>query len=159
MRRFVTLLAVSVTVVLVLGGVVSAVRLGSASAVAQESLTLIEHASNETVVDLADEGDSVGDTLVFSNELYDADDANEVGESQGSCVRTVVGEAWECTFTNTLENGALVVQGRFLDSGEGSFAITGGTGEYSGASGEMTLTAAETSTAESPKWRFDFAIN
>ena len=159
MRGLVRLLAVTVAMVLLLGGALAAMRLGTAPAVAQESLTLVEHASNETVVDLADEGDSVGDTLVFSNELYDADDAEEVGSTQGSCVRTVVGEAWECTWTNTLADGAIVVQGQFLDSGEGHFAITGGTGKYSGATGEMTLTAAETSTAESPKWKFEFEIN
>jgi hypothetical protein len=145
-------------VVLLLIGVLAADRLGTAPAAAKESLTLIEHASNETVVDLADEGDTVGDTLVFSNELYDDTNANLVGTSQGSCVRTVVGESWECTFTNTMEHGSLVVVGTFYDAGTGTFAITGGTGDYTGASGQMSLTAAESSTAESPEWEFVFEI-
>ena len=58
-----------------------------------------------------------------------------------------------------MENGSLVVEGPFEESGNGTFAITGGTGEYSGATGQMTLTAAEGSTADSPKWQFVFDIN
>ena len=159
MRRLVTLLAVSAVAVLVFAGALSMVRLGTAPAAAKESLTLIEHVTNETVVDLGDEGDTVGDMLVFNNELYDDQDATLVGNSNGSCIRTAVGELWECTFTNTMEQGALVVVGPFHDSGRGSFAITGGTGEYSSATGQMTLTAAENSTEDSPKWQFVFEIN
>ena len=158
MRKLVTLLAAAVAV-LVLGGALSMIRLGTAPAAAKESLTLIEHVTDETVVDLGDEGDTVGDTLVFNNELYDDTDANQVGSTNGSCIRTAVGKLWECTFTSTTENGSLVVEGPFEESGRGTFAITGGTGDYSGATGQMTLTAADDSTAESPKWKFDFEIN
>ena len=160
MRRLVTLLAVSAVAVLVLAGALSLIRLGTAPAAAKESLTLIEHVTNETVVDLGGEGDTVGDTLVFHNELYDDKDVNLVGTTNGSCIRTSVGEQlWECTFTNSMEHGSLVVEGSFHDSGRGSFAITGGTGEYSSATGQMGLTPAEESTADSPKWQFVFEIN
>jgi hypothetical protein len=159
MRRVVPLLAVSAVAILVLAGGLSMIRLGTAPAAAQETLTLIEHVSNEVLVDIGDEGDTAGDLLVFNNELYDDTDANLVGNSNGSCIRTAVGELWECTFTNTMEHGALVVTGPFHDSGRGTFAITGGTGDYSGATGQMNLTAAEGSTADSPKWQFVFEIN
>jgi len=158
MRKLVTLLAAAVAI-LVLGGALSMIRLGTAPAAAKESLTLIEHVTSETVVDLGEKGDTVGDTLVFNNELYDDTDANQVGNTNGSCIRTAVGKLWECTFTSTTENGSLVVEGPFEESGRGTFAITGGTGDYSGASGQMTLTAADDSSAESPKWKFDFEIN
>jgi allene oxide cyclase len=159
MRRLVTVIAVSAVAVLVFAASLSMTRLGTAPVAAKESLTLIEHVTSEEVVDLGDEGDTVGDTLVFNNELYDDKDANLVGSSNGSCIRTAVGKLWECTFTNSMENGSLVVEGPFEDSGTGTFAITGGTGDYSGASGQMTLTAAEDSTADSPKWQFAFEIN
>ena len=159
MRKSVTLLIVSAVAVLVLAGALSLIRLETAPAAAKESLTLIEHVTNETVVDLGDKGDAVGDTLVFNNELYDDKDANLVGNSNGSCIRTTVGELWECTFTNTMEHGSLVVVGPFHDSGRGTFAITGGTGEYSDATGQMILTTAEESTEDSPKWQFVFEIN
>jgi hypothetical protein len=159
MRRLVTLLVVSAVAVLVFAGSLSMIRLGTAPAAAKESLTVIEHVTDETVVDLGDEGDTVGDTLVFNNELYDDTDANLIGNTNGSCIRTAVGKLWECTFTSTMENGSLVVEGPFEESGTGTFAITGGTGDYSGASGQMTLTAADDSTADSPKWQFVFEIN
>jgi allene oxide cyclase len=159
MRKFVPLLSLSAAIVLILVGILGTGRFAATPAAAQETLTLIEHASNETVVDLAEEGDSVGDTLVFHNELYDSTDVNLVGTSSGSCVRTEVGLSWSCTFTNSMEHGSLVVVGTFYDSGQGLFAITGGTGEFSSATGQMSLTTAEGSTAASPKWKFDFEIN
>jgi hypothetical protein len=157
MARNTALLAVAATLALLLGGIFTSIR-GGVPAAAQETLVLIEHVTDEQVVDLSDEGDSVGDTLVFSNELYDDQNVSLVGRSHGSCMRTVVGESWDCTFTNTLENGSLVVTGPFYDDGTGAFAITGGTGDYAGASGQMSLTAAESSTAESPQWEFAFEI-
>ncbi len=157
MARNTALLAVAATLALLLGGLFTSVR-GGVPAAAQETLVLIEHVTDEQVVDLSDEGDSVGDTLVFSNELYDDRNVNLVGRSEGSCVRTVVGVSWYCTFTNAMEHGSLVVTGPFYDEGQGGFAITGGTGEYAGASGQMSLTAAEGSTAESPQWEFTFEI-
>jgi allene oxide cyclase len=159
MYRLVSLIAVSAVAVLVFAAALSMDRSGTAPVAAKESLTLIEHVTSEEVVDLGGEGDTVGDTLVFNNELYDDQDANLVGTTNGSCIRTAVGKLWECTFTSTIENGSLVVEGPFEDSGTGTFAITGGTGDYSGATGEMTLTAADDSTAESPKWQFVFEIN
>jgi len=159
MRRSVIFLAVSAVVVLVFASTLSLVRLGTAPAAAKESLTVIEHVTHETVVDLGEKGDTVGDTLVFNNDLYDDKDANQIGNTNGSCIRTAVGKLWECTFTSTVENGSLVVEGPFEESGAGTFAITGGTGEYSGATGQMTLTAAADSTTDSPKWQFVFEIN
>ena len=159
MRKLVSLLTAVAVALLVLAGALALIRPETAPAAAKESLTLIEHVTNETVVELGDEGDTVGDMLVFNNELYDDKDANLVGNSNGSCIRTTVGELWECAFTNTMEHGSLVVVGPFHDSGMGTFAITGGTGEYSDATGEMALTAAEESTEDSPKWKFVFEIN
>jgi hypothetical protein len=158
MRRVITLLTVSAVAVLVLAAGLSMVRLGTSPAAAKTSLMVTERVTNETVVDLGTEGDSVGDTLVFHNDLYDDRDANLIGTTNGSCIRTMVGELWECTFTTTMEHGSLVVEGPFHDSGRGAFAITGGTGEYSTATGTMSLSAAEDSAADSPKWQFVFEI-
>jgi len=92
MRRLVTLLAVSAVAVLIFAGSLSMIRLGTAPAAAKESLTVIEHVTDETVVDLGEKGDTVGDTLVFNNDLYDETDANQVGNTNGSCIRTAVGK-------------------------------------------------------------------
>jgi allene oxide cyclase-like protein len=123
------------------------------SARADETITVIEHATTDTTVDLGAKGDSVGDTLVFANDVFDAQDANKVGTDQGSCVRTVVGKAWECTWTVFLPDGQIVVEGPFYDSGDSTLAITGGSGKYSGATGEMTLKARDNGA------EYEFAYN
>jgi hypothetical protein len=122
---------------------------------AQETFTVIEHATTNTVVDLGDEGDSIGDTLTWGNELYDDQNANVVGSSSGTCWRTHPGKTWECTWTNSLEDGSIVVQGPFNDTGDSTLAITGGTGKYNGASGEMTLHARDGGT----EYEFTFNLN
>jgi hypothetical protein len=51
----------------------------------------------------------------------------------------VPGQAWECFWTLSLDKGQLTVEGPFYDSGDSVLAITGGTGEFAGALGEMAL--------------------
>lgn len=157
MRRVLSLLALSTVIaaLLVTGGLATGL-LSVASTAAQQEIVVIEHASSDAVVDLGEEGDSVGDTLVFSNEVYDSDDANVVGSDQGSCTRTKKGEAWECSWTVSLADGGIVVQGAVYDDGRDStLAITGGTGSYSGASGEMDLKSRD----GGEKYEFTFRLN
>jgi hypothetical protein len=149
-------IAVAAASVLSLGVAAGAFALQSTPQVGmgEPTLVVIENAVSDTVVDLGPEGDSLGDTLAFSNPLSDEAEANLVGHSQGTCTRVEVGVAWECTWTNVLENGSLVVQGPFLDAGESMLAITGGTGDYAGATGQMRLHALEGGT----KYEFAFDV-
>ena len=105
------------------------------------TIHVIEHATSDTVVDNAPAGDSVGDTLGFGNSVYDASDATVVGSDGGQCVRTVPGTSWECIWTTSLKNGQITVEGPFLDAGDSTLAITGGTGAYRKARGTMDLHA------------------
>jgi hypothetical protein len=107
----------------------------------QKEFTLVERAASDTVTDLGAKGDSVGDLLTFANELYDQANAKKVGSDNGWCIRTAAGKAWECTWTTTLEDGQITVQGPFYDGGDSVLAVTGGTGRYSKARGEMKLHA------------------
>jgi Allene oxide cyclase len=113
---------------------------GQAVAEPQE-LKMIEHATTDAVTDTGDKGDSAGDILTFANEVFDADDKNKIGNDQGICFRTVVGKAWECFWTLTLDKGQLTVEGPFFDNGDSVLAVTGGTGEFAGATGDMELSA------------------
>ena len=104
------------------------------------AFTVVEHADTDTVIDAGATGDSIGDSLAFGNPVFDAQDATQVGRDEGVCFRTNPGVAWECTWTTILADGSLVVQGPFNDDGSDSIlAVTGGTGAYDGASGQMTL--------------------
>ena len=106
-----------------------------------KTIRVVERATTDTSVDLGATGDSIGDSLAFGNELFDRDNRTKVGTNQGSCVRTVPGTAYECTWTNSLAKGQITVQGPFLDAGDSVLAITGGTGAYRKARGTMDLHA------------------
>lgn len=110
-------------------------------AAADETLTLVERATSDTVTDLGAKGDSAGDILTFANEVFDKDNANKVGSDNGWCARTVVGKAWECIWTLTLAEGQITVEGPFYDAADSALAVTGGTGEYAEASGTLALHA------------------
>jgi allene oxide cyclase len=106
-----------------------------------QMLKLVEHATTDTVTDTGDEDDSVGDILTFANPVFDEANKTQLGSDNGWCVRTVVGTAWECFWTLTLKDGQITVEGPYLDASDSTLAITGGTGAYAGAKGEMILHA------------------
>jgi allene oxide cyclase len=136
-------------------GVGGLIATGASAAESQE-IKLVEHATTDAVTDTGAPGDSAGDILTFSNEVYDADDKNKVGSDQGICFRTVPGKAWECFWTLALDKGQLTVEGPFLDKGDSVLAITGGTGEYAGAQGEMALS--DVSGGKGEKYSFTYRI-
>ena len=106
-----------------------------------EQLVVVERATTDAVLDTGAKGDSAGDILTFSNEVYDQANGTKVGTDNGWCIRTVVGKAWECFWTTSLAKGQITVEGPFLDAGDSVLAVTGGTGEYANARGEMALHA------------------
>src|SRR5574341_1012454 len=112
---------------------------GCSSGPTVTSIHVIEHATTDTVTDVGDAGDSVGDLLTFANEVYDENNETQVGMDSGFCIRTVAGESWECFWTLYLDDGQITVHGPFYDSGVSVLAITGGTGIYGNAQGEMRL--------------------
>jgi hypothetical protein len=113
----------------------------SAQPGAAEDITLVERATTDAVLDTGAKGDSAGDILTFANELYDAENKNKIGDNNGWCIRTVVGKAWECFWTLSLQDGQISVAGPFTDGKDSVLAITGGTGKYQNARGEMALHA------------------
>lgn len=88
-------------------------------------------------IDTGKPGDSPGDILVFDQPLLDAD-RQVIGSNSGSCIRTRTGHSLQCQWTLTLEEGTIQVAGREFDRGSSAISITGGTGEYTGITGNMT---------------------
>jgi hypothetical protein len=120
-----------------------------------QTLVVVERATTDTYVDLGAAGDSIGDTLGFGNDIYDATNDHVIGRDEGFCYRTNPGLAWECTYTTILADGALTVQGPFYDDlRDSELSITGGTGRFWGARGELTLHARDALGTE-----FDFTFH
>jgi allene oxide cyclase len=77
--------------------------------------------------------------LGLAHPVFDEANKTKVGSDQGYCIRTVPGKAWECLWTLTVKDGQITVEGPFLDAGDSVLAITGGTGKYAAARGQMKL--------------------
>ena len=105
------------------------------------TVQVVEHAVTDTVIHAGKSNDALGDQLVFGNPVYDRANRRRVGSDQGHCVRTIVGKSWECFWTLILIGGQITVEGPYDDAGDSVLAITGGTGLYNGARGEMGLHA------------------
>ena len=119
-----------------------------ANALAQSTIAVVERATTDAVTDLGAKGDSAGDLLTFSNEIYDAGNEKKIGSDNGWCIRTVAGKAWECFWTISLPKGQITVQGPFYDASDSVLAVTGGTGSYTHARGQMTLHARDEKGSE-----------
>ena len=103
------------------------------------TIHVVEHAITDTEVPSKD---ALGNQLVFHNPVFDAVDKKLVGHDNGDCVRTVVGQVWECFWTVFLPDGQITVEGPYYDNGTDSMlAITGGTGAYQAIRGQMRLHA------------------
>jgi allene oxide cyclase len=153
MKRVLSVVVLLGGLALIFGAVATgaAQRSGSRDA---KTITVIEHATTDATTDTGATGDSAGDILTFANDVFDADDRRKVGTDQGYCVRAVAGGSYECTWTVFLEGGQIVVSGPFFDKKPSTLAITGGTGRYAKARGEMGLTA----LANGTKFRFTYRL-
>lgn len=134
-RRIITIGAAFAILVIAAGSVAASDRREGG-----RSFTVVERAETDTVIDLGTPGDGMGDQLVFGNPVFDRTNTKATGRDEGVCFRTNPGLSWECTWTTILDHGSLTVQGPFYDDGRDSkLAITGGTGIYRNARGQMTL--------------------
>ncbi len=93
-----------------------------------------DHAADYT--DVGEIGDSSGDILTFDQPLLNQQ-GERIGNNSGTCIRTRVDHSFQCQWTLTMANGSIQVAGREFDQGASSIAIVGGTGQYSGISGQM----------------------
>lgn len=109
-----------------------------------QQIHVVEHAITDTVGDVPPKGDSLGDVLAFHNPVFDPSDAHQVGHDNGNCIRTVTGSngVWECFWTVFLDGGQITIEGPYYTNGTDSIlAVTGGTGVYMTARGQMRLHA------------------
>ena len=111
-------------------------------------LRLVATEVQSTFLDLGDPDFSQGDQFVFSNDLLRK--GKKIGEDGGMCLvtrLTAEGAAtFKCVGSNVLPGGQITVQG-IVTYGPGEevksepyfFAITGGTGRYKTARGQVKI--------------------
>jgi allene oxide cyclase len=146
MKKSLVLMAVAALLVGALAGAFFTLHTATPTAQAngQKVIHVIEHAITDTVGD-ADNGtpspDALGNVLAFHNPVFDAADKHQVGTDNGYCIRTTPGVAWECNWTIFLKEGQITVEGPYYDNPkhDSLLAITGGTGIYLQAQGQMLL--------------------
>jgi hypothetical protein len=111
------------------------------AASAGERLHVIEHVVDEVTTHVAAGGkdDARADLLTFANTIFDSTNKTQLGTDHGWCIRVVVGKSWECFWTLLLKEGRITVEGPFYDTGDSVLVITGGSGKYAGAKGQMML--------------------
>jgi allene oxide cyclase len=143
MRRALAILVVAIAAAVALSitaGARPSSKPASKSA-STHTLHVVERATTDTPVDLGAHGDSTGDLLTFHNQVFDGTNARRVGTDLGHCVRIVPGESFDCEWTLFLPQGQITVYGPFFDKGDSVLAITGGTGAFRRARGQMRLHA------------------
>jgi hypothetical protein len=138
-------LALVVAVVAATG--TGATLLATAPAAADQTLRLTTIAGQNTDLDLGEPGFSTGDTQVFVDDVQRG--GRSVGSSVGSCTIASLAETRlvvHCVATLRFDDAtSITAQGVNVENpqeGPGSFrwAVTGGTGRYRGAGGELVGT-------------------
>ncbi|HEY1567288.1 MAG TPA: allene oxide cyclase family protein [Solirubrobacteraceae bacterium] len=113
---------------------------GKTSHASGKTVHVIEHAITDTEVPGVGGKDVKGNILTFNNPVFDTANKTQVGHDEGFCTRLQVKLGiWECLWTTFLKGGQITVQGPFYDTRNSVLSITGGTGTYEGARGEMNL--------------------
>jgi hypothetical protein len=104
------------------------------------TVQVIEHANTDAEAPGVNGKDVKGNILTFNNPIYDAANKRKVGRDEGYCTRIAPKQGiWECLWTTFLKGGQLTVQGPFYDARNSVMSITGGTGAYRTARGQMKL--------------------
>ena len=101
---------------------------------------VIEHAITDAEAPGVGGADVNGNILTFANPVYNVSNQKQVGHDEGFCTRVDVKQGiWECLWTTFLKGGQITVQGPFYDTRNSVLSITGGTGAYRTARGQMSL--------------------
>lgn len=112
------------------------------------TLHVVAKEVDSTFIDLGDADFSVGDQFAFTNDLFGG--GKKIGEDGGLCIVTRLtadgASTWKCLGSNVLPGGQITVQGLVTYGPDEEiatdpylFAITGGTGRYLEADGEVRI--------------------
>jgi len=104
------------------------------------TITVVEHAITDKEIPTGGGKDVKGDILTFNNPVFNFADKRQVGHDEGFCTRIAPKRGiYECLWTTFLRGGQITVQGPFYDTRNSVLSITGGTGAFRDARGQMRL--------------------
>jgi hypothetical protein len=136
-----------------------------------QQLTLTSKGGEVVYSDLGEKGPGAGDVRTFTGPLYEEDGTTDAGRIDGSIAVTATDDATGTELENrigqivfTLDGGTIVAIGNYAAEptatvpaeGGAVRAIVGGTGDYEGASGEVTQTA---DGDDAYRYELDFAVD
>jgi len=117
----------------------------------------VERGTSDTLISAGQGG--VGDTDVFDNPLYNAQNTSQIGAHIGTCVRTNNLDKWLCSYEihfGNNEDNLLYVYGSLWHEANKVAIITvfGGTGTYRKAFGTALVWSAEDFDTPNNRWFF-----
>jgi len=131
--------ATAVTASAIIGTAASSARTPAARATG-ETITVVEHAITDKEIPTGDGKDVKGNILTFNNPVFNFADRKQVGHDEGFCTRIAPKQGiYECLWTTFFKRGQITVQGPFYDTRNSVLSITGGTGAFRDARGQMRL--------------------
>jgi hypothetical protein len=137
-RRLLATAGVAGAVAFVVGGGAFAVASSSGGDSPVRTITVIEKSGSSHYVDLTRRGFSIGDEFTFNSVFWNADQTQRVGANHGYCV-VLTRRLSHCAGTARLMGGTLEFAGNTANASRFSIAITGGTGPFKGAEGQVTV--------------------
>jgi hypothetical protein len=148
---------ISLTVTLAVALAVACTVVGFASTSHKSGLQITSVTAQEAFLDAAPADEfSLGDSYVFSEDLFKG--TKHIGDAGGECISVRIdGEAGvaKCSETFRLPDGQIVAEGLVnVGATEFTWAITGGTGAYRSARGEVNVVE----TNDGQNGAFEFRI-
>jgi allene oxide cyclase len=111
------------------------------------TIHVIEHALTDKEIPTGGGADVKGNILTFNNPVYNESNTTQVGHDEGFCTRIQPEQKiWECLWTTFVRGGQITVQGPYYDNRNSVLSITGGTGDFRTARGQMQLLSRENGT-------------
>ncbi len=136
LRKLLTTGGVGALVAMAIGGVSFAAASNEGGA---RTITVIEKTTSQQFVDVGASGFSVGDEFVFASQFWNTDQTRQVGSNQGYCV-ALSAQIAHCAGTASLRGGTIEYGGTTNQTAQTfTIAITGGTGSFVHAEGQVTI--------------------
>jgi hypothetical protein len=121
-----------------------------------EPLTVVANSEGWYSTYWYDPASSYANVRYFHDPIYDEAQSEQIGWSNGYCILTGPNVAAECKWTAWGDGWALTASGVKYDEGESRLSITGGWGDYAGATGYVTWQSSADGSQHYYTYTFDY---